>query len=407
MSYLTIILTISIGKILEYYAILCLVCMPLNLILLIFLSKRTNLMQRIDNYIDKKFPLEKKVPEKTPETAQAKPQPPVAIVQPTDEQIQQMSGISCFEILVGETYRCHLNYQNRGGSYGEMVWFNDNEFVGEIKDNGVFKAAKVGVSNIFCVSRGHAYDAGAQAYCIKVVSAYGTWFVDTFIEQVKDKAKKSDILAKHIRRKILRENPHKRIIAFAGLPAERTYSKTVQFSQSGELLRGCYSLHNEKNIYEDTVTLLNERFDEIKLKVSDGYRIWVHQIIDNEHEEVDIYAFLKETNNKELILGIGQTWREYGEKEEFTDNINMAIRLFQDIINQSASTIEILKEQPEQAKQAPQNAKTPDTPQSVPEGEQTPAEQTDTEPEPEITTEDGPSIEDFADFTEEELNENQ
>ena len=85
----------------------------------------------------------------------------------------------------------------------------------------------------------------------------------------------------------------------------------------------------------------------------------------------------------------------------------MAIRLFQDIINQSAGTIEILKEQPEQAKHTPQNAITPDTPQSVPEGEQTPAEQTNTEPEPEIATEDGPSIEDFADFTEEELNENQ
>lgn len=90
--------------------------------------------------------------------------------------------------------------------------------------------------------------------------------------------------------------------------------------------------------------MLEERFEEIKLKVSDGYRIWIHQIIDNQHEEVDIYAVLKQIHKNELVLAFGQGWRDYGEKDEFTDNINMAIRLFDSVFDTQSLKLEAKKE---------------------------------------------------------------
>ena len=93
--------------------------------------------------------------------------------------------------------------------------------------------------------------------------------------------------------------------------------------------------------------MLAERFEEIKLKVSDGYRVWIHQIIDNDHEEVDIYAVLRQNPDDELILAFGQSWRDYGEKEEFTDNIRMAIRLFGMVFDTDRLQIEAEKEKPE------------------------------------------------------------
>jgi len=148
-------LSVTIGKILEYYAILCLAFMPVNVVLMIILSRRTSLLTRIDAFIDRILPPEPKKENKDEpkkDTAPSEEKKETAPAVPTEEEIRRMSGISSFEILVGETYRCHLNFQNRGGSYGEMVWYNDNEFVGDISESGVFKGKKVGRSNIFCAA---------------------------------------------------------------------------------------------------------------------------------------------------------------------------------------------------------------------------------------------------------------
>ena len=53
-------LSVTIGKILEYYAILCLAFMPVNVVLMIILSRRTSLLTRIDAFIDRILPPEPK-----------------------------------------------------------------------------------------------------------------------------------------------------------------------------------------------------------------------------------------------------------------------------------------------------------------------------------------------------------
>ena len=343
MPNIVFILTISISAILEYYAILCIICMPLNFFLLLFLSKRTNILQKIDSYIDRMLPEEKKPAAPAPTATDNQPTKPSVPdnPMPSEEDIETMSGISSFEILVKETYKCHVNFHNRGGSYGGMIWFNDNEFVGQIKEDGLFTANKVGTARIFCASKGHGPDYGAQAYTIKVVSALGPWFADRLIEQVSDKMSRTDIMAKNVRRKLQKEVPTKNIMVFAGHPTERSLSLTLQFGHNAKLLRGCYSLTPDMETYDDTVERLNEHFEEIKIKTPGSPRIWIHQIIDNEHEEVDIYAILYQTSQRELLLGIGQIWREYGEKEEFVDNVRMALRSFSDIISFDVNNIEV------------------------------------------------------------------
>lgn len=338
---------IAIEKILQYYAIMCLAFMPVNAILMFVLSKRTSLFDKIDKLIDRVIPPQKKEEDskkekETQQEADGKNQE--LPQQPSEEEIRRMSGISSFEILVGEVYRCHLNFQNRGGSYGGMEWFNDNEFVGKISKEGLFEAKKVGTSNIFCVSKGNMYGSETQAYCIDVVSRYGNWFADALIKNVSDKTPRADIIAKNIRRRILRENPNKRLIEYAGNQSEHVYSLTYQFAENGMLSRAYYRLQSTPQILEEITVMLEERFEEIKLKVSDGYRIWIHQIIDNQHEEVDIYAILKQIHENELVLAFGQGWRDYGEKDEFTDNINMAIRLFDSVFDTQNLKLEAKKE---------------------------------------------------------------
>ena len=410
MLKMSIIMAFSVSEILEYYAVLCIVCTPLNLLLLVFLSKRTNLLRRIDDYIDKILPPEKLTKaEPSPQAASNTQAAPTPIPVPTEEETRDMSGIACFEIQVGETYVCHLNYQNRGGSYGEMSWFNDNEFVGEIKDNGLFKAFKVGTSNIFCVSKGHSYDAGAQAYSIKVVSALGPWFADLYIEQLTERKAKADFLAKNVKRKITKEIPSKNIIVYSGSPAESSYSFTSQFDAMNLLSRVCWAISPDKKTEEQLIQRLEERFEEIKLSVSNGFRIWIHQIIDSEHEEVDIYAFIKYNERNELILGIGQTWREYGEKEEFLDNIRMAIRSFGDIIsydvsNMRAQTEEITESRKIDEEPAQETDTNETTEQSASDTSENPETTEETNPDPEQTEPASPDINDYADFNEEEMN---
>lgn len=343
-------LSVTIGKILEYYAILCLAFMPVNVVLMIILSRRTSLLTRIDAFIDRILPPEPKKENKEEpkkDTAPSEEKKETAPAVPTEEEIRRMSGISSFEILVGETYRCHLNFQNRGGSYGEMVWYNDNEFVGDISESGVFKGKKVGRSNIFCAGKGGMYGSETQAYCINVVSRLGRWFADTLIEDVAAQTPRVDIIARSTKRRILRENPKSRLLEYDGLTSEKSRSLTYQFSESGTLQRAFYRLQATPAVLDETLAMLAERFEEIKLNVSDGYRVWIHQIIDNDHEEVDIYAVLRQNPDDELILAFGQSWRDYGEKEEFTDNIRMAIRLFAMVFDTDRLQIEAKKEKPE------------------------------------------------------------
>ena len=334
------ILTISFSAILYYYALLCLTLMPVSIIMMIILARRTNLMERVNTVVDKILPPQ-------PEDAPASTKEEIAEAQQVVENVRVLSGVSVFKIRVGEKYQCHLNFQNRGGSYGEMVWFNDNEFVGKVSSNGLFKSSKAGLSNIYCVSKGHAYEAGVQAYAIEVVPSDAEWFVDKLISQVSKRLPKQDVLVANIARKIFDERPEQSIIHYAGLPVEGTFSMAVQFDELNTLVRGCYTIQKTRENLNAITANLNDRFEQVKIKGAPEMTVWIHQIIDNDHQEVDIYAILR-TCEDYLLLCVGQSWREYGEKEEFLDNIQMAGRQFEPITGIAfPNEIEAVLETPE------------------------------------------------------------
>lgn len=342
-------LTIDISKILQYYAALCLTLLPLNFFIMIFISRRTNLLKRIDLLIDRIIPLkqEEQKEEKKKEENESSEAEPKEKPAPTEKEIQDMTGVAAFEILVGETYQCHLNYENRGGSFGEMTWSNDNEFVGKIKENGLFTGKKVGKTNVFCMTKGHSYDPGEQAYCISVVSKHGKWFADTLIEQIQSNKKESDIFTSNIHRKILFERPEKKVICYNS-DLQNEYSELLlQYDESNVLARCVYKINENKDSNKRLLELLNERFEEIKLKSPAGVQIWIHQIIDDQHEEVDIYAFLYRNQTGTLWMGFGRNWRKFGEKQEFIDNIKLALRQFVDLTALPDTDPEASKEKPE------------------------------------------------------------
>ena len=313
----------SIEKILQYYAMLSLTLMPFTLILMIILARRTNIMDKVDAVVDKMIPDNKE--------NQQKPEQKETVPVPTQEQIQAMSGVSYFQIYVGDSYQCHLNYINRGGSYAEMYWVNDNQFVGRVKTNGLFKGEKIGTTNIYCAAKGNGYEPQVQAYAIRVVSKYPDWFADKAIEQVNKRSPKMDVVVTNIKRKIVSEVPNKKIIKYSPVPGEAILSYAVQFDELDCLVRVRYNITNSTENKEQLNRLLEERFERIKIKNDVPISIWIHQNIDDQHSEVDVYCVLYEKEDN-LYLCIGQTWREYGEKEEFLDNINLATRMFKEIV---------------------------------------------------------------------------
>ena len=319
-------LGLSFHAILEYYAILCLALTPLTLMATIILARRTTLFDRIDNYLDRILP-----PNPKGRTATTDEKKDIIKNKIPEQQVREMSGISSFEIQVGEQYQCHLNYQNRGGSYGEMIWFSENDFVGRVNERGLFTGNKAGLCNIYCVGKGNAYESGVQAYCIKVVPRQQNWFGDTLIELVSSKRSRMDMLACNIKRKIVREDPKSNLIVYAGLAYEISNTIALQFDDAGNLQRGAYKMRKEAELTDKLMKALEERFEKINTTGPENIKVFIHQFADKSHEEVDLYAAIVEEADT-VYLAVGQTWRDYGEKEEFVDNINLAVKLFRDIV---------------------------------------------------------------------------
>ena len=334
---------LSFSAIMHYYAMISLTLTPLTLIALIILARHTAILDRVDRIVDKIVPDGPDAGnEKTSATGAE-----TTVEAANNKGNDLLSGVAVFQIRVGETYRCRLNFQNRGGSYGGMVWFNDNEFVGKIDPDGLFKSAKAGQSNIFCVSKEHSYDTGIQAYAIQVMPTDSDWFVDRVIKDITERIPRCDYVVRNIKRKILSEKPDRRIIRYAGLPKEGSSSLTVQFDELDTLLRCAIQFGKNDKTRQTITDNLNERFEEIKLKDGLETRIWIHRIIDRERDEVDIYAVFTEQKDG-LYLCIGHNWREYGEKEEFIENIRLAARQFEPLTGTpSKNDIEAERDAPE------------------------------------------------------------
>ena len=315
--------TISIQTILEYYAIFCLAMSPLSVMLFVILYRKTNLVDRIDKLVDrilgiKELPAQEKNQQKDETESSAKPA----------AETQELTGVACFSLKVDDVYYCRKNAQLFNGGYHEIQWSCDNEFLGQINHEGRFKSQRMGTANIYCARKDDPFASAVHAYSISIKPTNENWFAQWLMDAVLGRKKKADVLSDQIKSKITDEIPPKGIIEYEG---QKDYTKMVlQFDSADCLERGVLFVRASETDRLDSA--LGERFEQVRLQNDGRTKIWVHRIIDESKDEIDIYAYQRRTSHDEYILGFSQNWREYGDVEEFLLNIGMTVKVFADCI---------------------------------------------------------------------------
>ena len=317
---------ISIHTILEYYAILCLVMSPVSISLFVVLYRKTNMLERVDRLVDRILgikPVEPKSETSSKPDAKTNPGSGPAVSAP------ELSGVACFTLKVNDTYHCRKNAQHFNGGFHEIVWSCDNEFLGDITNEGLFTSKRAGTANIFCARKDDPFASAVQSYSITITPQSDDWFAQWLIDAVSKRTAKADILARNIKWKITGESLEKRIITYEG---GRQYgSILLQFDAMENLERGLFIL---KDADASAMCRLHkelfERFECVRLKNGSHTQVWVHRLIDDARDEVDVYAYIKKKDDGDSVLGFSQNWREYGDIEEFLLNISMAGKMFSD-----------------------------------------------------------------------------
>ena len=330
--------SLDIHTILNYYAILCLILSPISIWLFITLYRKTDVMDKVDKFIDKLLGIKEQ-----PAEEQKKPE------EPEKKEISkrgnlEMSGVAIFNLQVGDIYYCRKSTQHFSENIHEIVWSTDNEFIGEIDEDGLLTTKHTGELNVFCARKDNPFDSAVQAYNINVFPMSEDWFAQWLLDAINNKSKKSDILAKNIKQKLVSENPFARTITYEySGPAKRLI---LEFDEKDLLDKGVFILRDcTKENLDALKVQLNERFEKVKLQ-NEETEIWIHRIIDEAHNEVDVYAMLKIIKGKDTILGFSHTWREFGEIEEFLLNINMASQNFKACIDLKKEELKLEKENP-------------------------------------------------------------
>lgn len=318
---------ISVKEILEYYAILCLILMPATIYVLIYLNKKTKAIQKLNSFLDKFLGLEntEKAPQKIEENTQKKEME-------TQADADEKSGITSFNILVGDKYFCRVNSTDSTLQMRGISWSTENDFVGKInKKEGVFTARKKGKVKIYFNDDSDAFSNGVQLYDINVLARKQDWFADGIIEKIYKNALRDEVSALFIDRHIIKENKRSNIVIYEG--KNRDEKKIhIQYNAKGEILRALWEIDcSDENTIAELNRNLNERFDNVP---GEGdISIWIREVIDEKRDEVEIYSFWKRVSVNTVFFGIGKTWREYGDVEEFLLNIGMCEKMFSDLID--------------------------------------------------------------------------
>lgn len=320
---------LTVREILEYYALLCIILMPFAFAILIYLNKRTAAIEKLNRFLDRILGLEEV---KTPSAAvKEEEKKDEKDEEKKAEEDDEKSGIIKFNILVGDTYFCRVDSVDSSKMTKGLSWFSTNRFVADIdKDSGKLTAKKNGSAIIIYTDKNVDYDPGRRLYNINVVQKNPDWFADRAIELLYKDALRDEVANAYIERKILSESKTKKTVTYEGLGGERKV--VFQFS-SGNRLRRVLWEFDQGNIKEDEgggffSEELDQRFERVEGK--GGVSIWIREYVDERRDEVQFYAFAKRTSRKTVILGIGKTWREYGDVEEFLMNISMCEKTFAD-----------------------------------------------------------------------------
>ena len=350
-----------IKTILEYYAIISLITLPLNIFLFVFLNKKTPLIENFNQWLDRKLG----VPPPKPAEPEPKPQDKNKGEEEKKEEVIKRPEdfhTALFKIPVGDVYHCRTSSVDNDSRRYTLEWTTDNDFIGTIDKDGKFTARKAGKVSLFYKRKEDISDKGHNAYQIEVVPTHREWFGNEFLSALEERTLKEDVISKLMNRSILSEKPQQKSITYAGTG---DYSElTVQFNMYSELERVLYVVQKHVNT-EDIVKELDERFEEAKL-VGTGIRVWTRRYKKDKDEEIDevtLYAFLRETLSGQRYLGISQSWREYADINEFLENIKMAEKTFSEIMPDiPVADVSAVVEKKEPPKPAPALPPVPSTP---------------------------------------------
>lgn len=350
-----------IKTILEYYAIISLITLPLNIFLFVFLNKKTPLIENFNQWLDRKLG----VPPPKPAEPEPKPQDKKEEDKGKKEEVikrPENFHTALFKIPVGDMYHCMTSSVDNDSRRYTLEWTTDNDFIGTIDKDGLFTARKTGKVSLFYKRKEDISDKGHNAYQIEVVPTHREWFGNEFLSALEERTLKEKVISKLMDRTILSEKPQQKSITYAGVG---DYSElTVQFNMYSELERVLYVLQKHANT-DDIVKELDERFEEAKL-VGTGIRVWTRRYKKDKDEEIDevtLYAFLRETLSGQRYLGISQSWREYADIYEFLENVQMAEKTFAEIMpGTPVADVKAIIEKKEPPKPAPALPPVPSTP---------------------------------------------
>ena len=350
-----------IKTILEYYAIISLITLPLNIFLFVFLNKKTPLIENFNQWLDRKLG----VPPPKPAEPEPKPQDKKEEDKGKKEEVikrPENFHTALFKIPVGDVYHCMTSSVDNDSRRYTLEWTTDNDFIGTIDKDGLFTARKTGKVSLFYKRKEDISDKGHNAYQIEVVPTHREWFGNEFLSALEERTLKENVISKLMNRSILSEKPQQKSITYAGTG---DYSElAVQFNMYSELERVLYVLQRHANT-DDIVKELDERFEEAKL-VGTGIRVWTRRYKNDKDEEIDevtLYAFLRETLSGQRYLGISQSWREYADINEFLENIKMAEKTFSEIMPDiPVADVSAVVEKKEPPKPAPALPPVPSTP---------------------------------------------
>lgn len=318
----------KIELILQYYAFISLLTLPLNALVFLYIYKKTDYLDRFNDWLDRTLKLGEPI---------KKPQAPVPEKQEEKEhetfasrEEYERKGTSYVRIQVGDIYYCRLTSRQTDSRLYQLDWFSTNEFVGQIDENAIFSAFHAGKATVGYFERGNSLNAGNPMYEIEVLPSGDAWFADEFIPAILERKKKDTVLASLVDRRILSENPAARTLTYQG---RGEYEKlSIQFNIFGELDKVLYELPYVSALSDaDIAEKMEERFDEAKLK-GPGIRIWYSLESNPNKEDVKLYAFLRFTADGRRLFGISQFWRQNGEIDEFLLNIQMAEKYFADLM---------------------------------------------------------------------------
>ncbi|MBR4381933.1 MAG: hypothetical protein IKP64_00085 [Selenomonadaceae bacterium] len=317
-----------IETILQYYAFISLVTLPLNALAFLYVYKKTDYLDRFNDWLDRILKLGE--PIKTPQALAQEEKTEKEPETFASREEYERKGTSFVRIQVGDIYYCRLTSRQTDSRLYQLDWYSNNEFVGQIDENAIFSAFHTGRATVGYFERGNSLNGGNPMYEIEVIPTEERWFADEFVPAILEHRKKDVVLASLIDRRILSENTQARSLTYEG---RGEYKKlTIQFNIFGELDKVLYELPEGGGPSDEDISKkMEERYDEAKLK-GQGIRIWYSLESNRSKEDVKLYAFLRQDGNGSRLFGISQFWRQNAEIDEFLLNIQMAEKYFSDLL---------------------------------------------------------------------------